>query len=63
MSVYYKIKPEYLQYYLNHFCYKFNKRYFGENQFERLFIAALTHASYFKSIIYIGTIANNHIKL
>ena len=30
LGVYYKIKPEYLQYYLNQFCYKFNRRYFGK---------------------------------
>ena len=52
LGVYYKIKPEYLQYYLNQFCYKFNRRYFGENQFERLLIAAVTYAPDFKSRIY-----------
>ena len=30
LVVYYKIKPEYLQYYLNQFCYKFNRRYFRQ---------------------------------
>jgi len=52
LGVYYKIKPEYLQYYLNQFCYKFNRRYFGKNQFERLLIAAVTYAPDFKSRIY-----------
>lgn len=52
LGVYYKIKPEYLQYYLNQFCYKFNRRYFGEKQFERLLIAAVTYAPDFKSRIY-----------
>ena len=42
-ACHYKIKPEYLQYYLNQFCYKFN-RALGENQFERLLIAAVTYA-------------------
>ena len=41
LGVYYKIKPEYLQYYLNRFCYKFNRRYFGKKQFERLLITAV----------------------
>ena len=52
LGVYYKIKPEYLQYYLNQFCYKFNRRYFGEKQFDRLLIAAVTHSPDFKSRIY-----------
>ena len=44
LDVYYKIKPEYLQYYTNQFCYKFNRRYFGEKQFDRLLIATVTYA-------------------
>ena len=31
LDIYHDIKPEYLQNYLNEFCYKFNRRYFGEN--------------------------------
>jgi hypothetical protein len=52
LGVYYKMKPEYLQYYLNQFCYKFNRRYFGEKQFDRLLIAAVTYTPDFKSRIY-----------
>jgi hypothetical protein len=52
LGVYYKMKPEYLQYCLNRFCYKFNRRYFGEKQFERLLIAAVTYAPDFKSRIH-----------
>ncbi len=52
LDVYYKMKPEYLQYDLNQFCYKFNRRYFGEKQFDRLLIAAVTYTPYFKSRIY-----------
>ena len=33
-------------------CYKFNRRYFGENQFDRLLIAAVSCAPDFKSRIY-----------
>lgn len=51
-GVYYKVKPEYLQYYLNQFCYKFNRRYFGEKQFDRLLIAAVCYTPDFKSRIY-----------
>ena len=52
LGVYYKIKPEYLQYYLNQFCYKFNRRYFAEKQFDRLIIAAVSYTPDFKSKIY-----------
>jgi hypothetical protein len=40
-SIFHDIKPAYLQLYLNEFCYKFNRRYFGENCFDRLLIACL----------------------
>jgi len=39
---YHKIKGKYLQLYLNEFCYKLNRRYFGERLFERLVIANIT---------------------
>ena len=29
LDIFHDIKPEYLQSYLNEFCYKFNRRYFG----------------------------------
>ena len=51
LDVHHKIKPEYLQYYLNEFCYKFNRRYFGEKIFDRLLIAAVSYAPDFKSKI------------
>lgn len=54
LGVYYKVKPGYLQYDLNQFRYKFNRRYFGENQFDRLLIAAVSYAPDFKSRIYNG---------
>ena len=37
-----KIKGKYLQLYLNEFVYKLNRRYFGENLFDRLVIAGIT---------------------
>jgi Zn ribbon nucleic-acid-binding protein len=43
LNIFHNMKPEYLQNYLNEFCYKFNRRYFGENLFDRLMIAAVTH--------------------
>ena len=43
-----KIKDIYLQNYLDEFCYKTNRRYFGKDLFERLTIAALEDTSYGK---------------
>lgn len=39
---YHKIKRKYLQLYLNEFVYKLNRRYFGQNLFDRLVIANIT---------------------
>lgn len=39
---YHKIKGKYLQLYLNEFVYKLNRRYFGEQLFERVVIANIT---------------------
>lgn len=47
LDIYHDIKPEYLQSYLNEFCYKFNRRYFGENLFDRLMIAAVSYKNSF----------------
>jgi ISXO2-like transposase domain len=38
-GTYHKIKAKYLQRYLDEFCYKLNRRYFGTNIFDRLTIA------------------------
>ena len=40
LGVYRNIKGDYLQSYLNGFCYKLNRRYFGKKLFDRLIIAA-----------------------
>lgn len=39
LGIYHKIKGKYLQLYLDEFCYKLNRRYFGERLFDRLLIA------------------------
>lgn len=39
LGVYHMIKGKYLQSYLNEFCYKLNRRYFGEKLFDRLVVA------------------------
>ena len=47
-AIYHDIKPEYLQSYLNEFCYKFNRRYFGESLFDRLLVACVNHKNQFR---------------
>lgn len=42
------IRPEFLQEYLNEFCYKFNRRYFGEDLFDRLLLIASTYRTDFE---------------
>lgn len=39
-DLYHGVRREFLQEYLNEFCYKFNRRYFGEDLFERLMLAS-----------------------
>jgi hypothetical protein len=51
-DTYHGVKREYLQSYLNEFCYKFNRRYFGENLFDRLMMVSTTYQSDFEHRIY-----------
>lgn len=46
LGIYHKIKGKYLQLYLDEFCYKLNRRYFGEKLFDRLTIAITTNYWY-----------------
>jgi ISXO2-like transposase domain len=39
LGIYHKIKGQYLQNYLSEFCYKLNRRYFGNRLFDRLTLA------------------------
>lgn len=43
LGIFHKIKGKYLQSYLNEFCYKLNRRYFGENLFYRATFALATN--------------------
>jgi len=52
LDVHHQLTNEYLQYYLNEFCYKFNRRYFGDAIFDRLLVAAVSYNTDFKSRIY-----------
>ena len=49
---YHDIKADFLQLYLNEFCYKFNRRYFGLRPFERLELCACSYKADFKHRIY-----------
>jgi len=40
-AIHHGVDSKYLQNYLNEFCYKYNRRNFGEKQFNRLLIAAV----------------------
>ncbi len=42
------IKPEFLQNYLDEFCYKFNRSYFGEALFGRLLVACVSYKNKFR---------------
>jgi transposase-like protein len=44
-----QLEKEHLQYYLNEFCYKFNRRYFGEKLFDRLGMVAVIYPTDFRS--------------
>ena len=49
LDIYHDIKQEYLQNYLNEFCCKFNRRYFGEDLFDRLMIASVSYKIQFRT--------------
>ena len=61
MDIHHRIKHEYLQYYLNEFCYKFNRRYFGEKLFDRVVLAAINYNTDFKPRTYRRATCGNHI--
>jgi len=48
LNTFHNIQPEYLQSYLNEFCYMFNRRYFGEKKFDRLLIAGISYKNEFR---------------
>ena len=48
LDIHHDICPEYLQSYLNEFCYKFNRRYFNDNVFERMLVASVEHKNRFR---------------
>lgn len=48
LNTFHDIKPEFLQNYLDEFCYKFNRRYFGEALFGRLLVACVSYKNEFR---------------
>ena len=42
-DMYHGIKEEFLQEYLNEFCYKFNRMHFGDRLFDRLIVASVSY--------------------
>jgi hypothetical protein len=48
LGIHHNIKDIYLQNYLDEFCYKTNRRYFGKDLFDRLLIAAVDNTWYGK---------------
>lgn len=47
-AMYHGIKSEFLQQYLNEFCYTFNRKDFGERLFDRLMFAAISYLPSFE---------------
>lgn len=48
INTFHDIKPEFLQNYLDEFCYKFNRRYFGEALLSRLLVACVSYKNEFR---------------
>jgi hypothetical protein len=48
LDVYHDICPKYIQNYLSEYCWKFNRRYFGDKLFERLIISSINYKNEFR---------------
>jgi hypothetical protein len=48
LDMFHGIKSEFLQYYLDEFCYNFNRRYYGEALFDRLLTVAVSDKNLFR---------------
>lgn len=48
LDIHHNLSSRYLQFYLNEFCYKLNRRYFGERLFDRLLLAGVSHKNFFR---------------
>jgi hypothetical protein len=52
LDMYHGIKDEFLQSYLDEFCWKFNRRSFGDRLFDRLVVAAVSYRPMFQHRTY-----------
>ena len=52
LDMFHGIKREFLQFYLDEFCYKFNRKYFGDKVFDRLLVASVSYRSAFEHRMY-----------
>jgi hypothetical protein len=50
INTYHNVRPEFLQKYLDEFCYKFNRRYAGEALFNRLIVACVSYKNEFRYV-------------
>ena len=50
LNTFHNVKPEFLQKYLDEFCYKFNRRYLGEALFNHLLIACVSYKNEFRYV-------------
>ena len=50
INTFHDVKPEFLQKYLDEFCYKFNRRYLGEALFNRLLVACVGYKNEFRYV-------------
>jgi len=48
LDIHHNSKLEYLQFYLNEYCYKVNRRYFNDKVFDRLLLAGVTYKNSFR---------------
>ena len=51
-DMYHGVKQEFLQWYLDEFCYNFNRMHFGDGLFDRLVVASITYKPSFKHRLY-----------
>ena len=52
IDTYHDIKSEFLQLYLNEFCYKFNRKHFGFQLFGRFELCECSYKAEFKHGVY-----------
>ena len=48
LNTFHHTDPQYLQNYLNEFCYKFNRRYYGERLLDRVMLASVKYKNQFR---------------